>query len=391
MIPEGWKQIQLELLANRIGDGIHATPEYDDDGAHYFINGNNIRDGAITVSETTKKVSLSQFEKHRLDLDDFTILMSINGTIGNLAMYRDEPVILGKSAAYIRIKKGVCKNFLFHVLASDKTQRYFESELTGTTIKNLSLRTIRSTPILLPNLSEQRRIAEILATWDRAIETVEALIANARAQKKALMQSLLTGKHRLPGFSGEWRTVRLGECAKSLDNRRVPINGEQRQSMQGNIPYYGANGVLDYINDYIFDEPIVLLAEDGGYFDEYKTRPIAQLITGKSWVNNHAHILSNKPNATIEWLFFSLVHRNIMDFINGGTRAKLNKSDMLKIPINLPDLDEQNAICTVLQSAEREIELVTNCRDFFAREKSALMQQLLTGKRRVKLLKKEQK
>ena len=268
---------------------------------------------------------------------------------------------------------------------ADYLNHGFEIHYESGGIPQLPGKTLGNYSILLPPLPEQRRIAEILSTWDRAIETVEALIANARAQKKALMQSLLTGKHRLPGFSGEWEVVRLGECAKSLDNRRVPINGEQRQSMQGNIPYYGANGVLDYVNDHIFDEPLVLLAEDGGYFDEYETRPIAQLIAGKSWVNNHAHILSNKPNATIEWLFFSLVHRNILDFINGGTRAKLNKSDMLKIPMNLPDVSEQNAICAILRDADREIELATNSLDFFLQEKSALMQQLLTGKRRVRV------
>jgi type I restriction enzyme S subunit len=213
----------------------------------------------------------------------------------------------------------------------------------------------------------------------------ERLIANARAQKKALMGELISFKRRLPGFSGKWNIVPLNECATCLDSRRVPINDEQRQTIQGTIPYYGANGVVDHINDYIFDEPLVLLAEDGGYFDEYKTRPIAQLIYGKSWVNNHAHILTNKSNTTIEWIFFSLVHRNILDFINGGTRAKLNKSDMLKIPMNLPCISEQVAICEILRNADRQIKQLVEDRNRLIDQKTALMQQLLTGKRRVKV------
>ena len=239
--------------------------------------------------------------------------------------------------------------------------------------------------VTLPPLAEQRKIAEILSVWDRAIAVVEKLIANAKAQKKALMQQLLTGQKRLPGFTGEWNKLRLADCANSLDSRRVPINDAQRQLMQGPIPYYGANGILDHVNDHLFDQPIVLLAEDGGYFDEYATRPIAQLVRGKCWVNNHAHILSNKPNSTIEWIFYSLVHRNILDFINGGTRAKLNKADMLKIPMQVPSVKEQSEICEILSGVEMQITLLEAHARMRRQEKSALMQQLLTGKRRVKV------
>ena len=102
-------------------------------------------------------------------------------------------------------------------------------------------------------------------------------------------------------------------------------------------------------------------------------------------MNNHAHILSNKSNATIEWIYFSLVHRNILDFINGGTRAKLNKSDMLIIPLELPKVAEQEAICRVLTDADRQLEVLRSKAACLRQEKSALMQQLLTGKRRVKI------
>ena len=236
-----------------------------------------------------------------------------------------------------------------------------------------------------PSFPEQKRIAEILSTWDTAIGVQERLIANARTQKKALMQTLLTGKKRLPGFEGDWKTVTLGACTKSHDNRRVPLSSDQRAGIHGEIPYYGANGIVGYVNNYLFDETVVLLAEDGGYFDEYATRPIAQLVRGKSWVNNHAHVITNKPNASIDWIYYSLVHRNILEFINGGTRAKLNKSDMLKIPMPLPELAEQRAICVLFEGIDKLILHHIQNKNIARLEKSALMQQLLTGKRRVKL------
>ena len=159
--------------------------------------------------------------------------------------------------------------------------------------------------------------------------------------------------------------------------------------MQGEIPYWGANGIVDYVNEHIFDETIVLLAEDGGYFDEFSHRPIANISYGKSWVNNHAHILKAKNNSLNEWLYYSLVHKNILAFINGGTRAKLNKSDMLLIPINLPPIAEQTKIVGVLGNADQEISLLEKQLADLKQEKKALMQQLLTGKRRVKINNKE--
>lgn len=199
------------------------------------------------------------------------------------------------------------------------------------------------------------------------------------------MQQLLTGKKRLPGFSGEWKTKKLNDIAFCLDNKRKPLNSDERINMQGDIPYYGANGEVDRINKFIFDEPLVLLAEDGGNFDEFQTRPIAQLIEGKSWVNNHAHVLKANESSDIQWLFQSLVHKNILPFINGGTRAKLNKADMLRIPFSFPPKDEQIAISNILMLQDAEVKLLERKASSLVLEKKALMQQLLTGKKRVKV------
>ena len=155
--------------------------------------------------------------------------------------------------------------------------------------------------------------------------------------------------------------------------------------MVGSIPYWGANGIVGYINEYIFDETIVLLAEDGGYFDEYASRPIANLSHGKCWVNNHAHILRAKQNCVNEWIYFSLVNKNIMGFVNSGTRAKLNKKDMLMIHLHLPSIEEQQKIALVLTEADQEIAILQRKLDCLKQEKKALMQALLTGKRRVVL------
>ena len=249
MVPNGWNLKHLSELSNKISDGIHSTPKYDESSDIYFVNGNNLKNGSIVITDSTKKVCIDDAEKHRRELNEKTILMSINGTIGNLAYYKGENVVLGKSACYINVADGTDIDYVYYTLEDSKTQAFYTSELTGSTIKNLSLKTIKATKILTPPLPEQRKIAKILSTWDKAISTTERLIDNSKQQKKALMQQLLTGKKRLlddsgKPFEGEWEEVKLKECATCLDNKRIPLNSSQRQEMQGEIPYWGANGIV---------------------------------------------------------------------------------------------------------------------------------------------------
>jgi type I restriction enzyme S subunit len=100
----------------------------------------------------------------------------------------------------------------------------------------------------------------------------------------------------------DWTSETIGECCDILDSRRVPVNENERFLRQGVVPYYGANGQQGWIDDFLFDEELVLIAEDGGFFDEYAIRPIAYRINGKSWVNNHAHILRAKSKTTNAWV-----------------------------------------------------------------------------------------
>ncbi|GEA15379.1 hypothetical protein E308F_16230 [Moorella sp. E308F] len=159
-----------------------------------------------------------------------------------------------------------------------------------------------------------------------------------------------------PQLPNDWQYIRIGDCCDILDNQRIPVNSEERWKRQGTIPYYGANGQQGWINDYIFDEELVLIAEDGGYFDEYETRPIAYVISGKSWVNNHAHVLrARKEITTNQWVFYNLVHKDIRFYIRGGTRSKLNQNELREIEIPLCNISEQGKIIKILQNIDNAI------------------------------------
>ena len=276
--------------------------------------------------------------------------------------------------------------FLVNYLRSPRVQHVLLTKAGTSTIPDLNHKDFYSIDFPLAPLPEQKKIAAILSTWDDAISANEDLLANSRLRKKALMQQLLTGKKRLPGFDGEWRTRKLQDICTCRDNLRVPLNSEERARRKGSIPYLGANGIVDFVDDFVIDQDAVLLAEDGGYFDEYQNRPIAHFSRGKAWVNNHAHILTEKSGTNLSFVYYSLVHKNILAFVNGGTRAKLNKSDMLLIPIHMPkSLEEQTAISSILTIADEEIEALEQRINNLKLQKKALMQQLLTGKKRVKV------
>lgn len=185
-----WVEKSLEYLTIKIGDGIHTTPKYDPSGEYYFINGNNLIEGKVFVDEKTKRVSSEEFEIHKKDLTEKTIFLSINGTIGNLAFYNNEMVVLGKSACYITPSQKLNNVFLYYFLQSPRTIDYFFSELTGSTIKNLSLKSIRDTLINLPSEKEQQKIATCLSSLDALITAQAEKIEQLKLHKRGLMQGL---------------------------------------------------------------------------------------------------------------------------------------------------------------------------------------------------------
>ena len=157
-IPETWKWVRLKELTDSIGDGIHGTPVFRENGGYFFVNGNNLSKGQIIFHKDTQQVDESEFLKYWKPLKLSTVLISINGTIGNIAFYNNESIILGKSACYINLLGGIDRKYIRVLLESKFFLDYAFREATQTTIKNVSLKAIRMLPVPLPPLAEQKRI-----------------------------------------------------------------------------------------------------------------------------------------------------------------------------------------------------------------------------------------
>jgi len=378
LIPKDWEVAKVAAVCSmKSGEGI-TSASIDQFSEYPCYGGNGLRGFTTRFTHEGRYALIGR---------QGALCGNVLGVEGKL--FASEHAIVVTASARTDIR------WLTFVLGAMRLNQYSESSAQpGLSVsKLLSLDVARP-----PTKAEQEAIAGALSDADALIESLEQLLAKKRNLKQGAMQELLTGKKRLPGFENkpghkhtevgvipeDWGVLALGDVTDCLDSLRIPLNDAQRAKRQGDIPYCGANGVLDFIDDFVIDDDIILIAEDGGYFDEYATRPIAYRMTGKCWVNNHAHILKAKVGTDQGFIYFSLVHRNILRFLASGTRAKLNRAELDKIEVPLPSARaEQEAIAAVLSDMDAEIAALeaklTKARDL----KQGMMQELLTGRIRL--------
>ena len=291
-------------------------------------------------------------------------------------------IVAGLHTFFCRPIRTFAIGWLGYYLNSSNYHNQLLPYITGIKVSSISRGSIQETKLLVPPVAEQRAIAEALSDIDGLIAALDKKIAKKRLIKQGAMQQLLTGKKRLPGFTDTWVERELMAICDVLDNKRIPLNEEQRKT--GIYPYCGANGIVDYIDQYIFEEDLILIAEDGGNFEQFETRPISYWMTGKYWVNNHAHVLKAKSDYNQKYIFYQLEHKDITDYIVSGTRTKLTRSQLDKIKILLPNSQsEQQAIATILSDMDKEIADFEAKRDKYRLLKSGMMQKLLTGQIRL--------
>lgn len=180
----------------------------------------------------------------------------------------------------------------------------------------------------------------------------------------------------------EWEVKRLGEICTFLDSQRIPIKDADRGKMQGKYPYYGASGIIDYVNDYIFDDDLILLSEDGANIIMRST-PLAFLVSGKVWINNHAHVLKTKSGFSRYYVCNYLESLSYDKYNTGTAQPKLNREVCEKIPVLLPPKKEQNRLSELFTTWDTAIEKQSELIEKLKLRKRALMQQLLTGKKRL--------
>ncbi len=268
--------------------------------------------------------------------------------------------------------------FWENYLVTPRMLNYYFSIATGSLIEKLRVHYSQFVKIkkAVPSFPEQQKIADFLSTIDTVIEKQKATVEAWEERKKGVMQKLFSQEVRFKADDGsefpDWEEKKLGECCDILDSLRKPVSKENRIS--GKYAYYGSTNIQDYIDDYLFDEPLVLLAEDAGPFDDFWNKAIAQFATGKFWVNNHAHVL--RPYGNRKYFFYALEHKDIRMYINNPSRGKLNQEDMIEIPMQIPCLAEQQKIADCLSALDDVIEKQKATLAAWEEMKKGLLQQM---------------
>ncbi len=400
MLPEGWTA-KLSKEICEIVDCVNKTAHVVDEPTPFkMIRTTNVRNGRVDVTDA-RYVTEETFRiwTRRGQLKRGDTILTREAPVGEIGLLdTDEQVFLGQRTMMFRALEGECHSkFLYYSFLGKDIQKQIQDMGNGGTVEHVRVPDCGKFSVKLPPIAEQRRIAEILSTWDRAIAVQERLVANARAQKKALMQTLLTGKKRLPGFKGEWKTVAIKSMG-SISSGGTP-DSENEIYWNGHIPWTTPTDITALNSKRIADTKRKISAK-GLENCSAKLLPIGSLlICTRATIGDMAiaavPISTNQgfknltPNSSfvVEYLFhlFAFYKHIFVRYACGSTFLELSKFDFEKREFSVPQKPEQQAIANVLENADLEIESFEIELKALRKTKSALMQQLLTGKRRVKV------
>ena len=258
-------------------------------------------------------------------------------------------------------------------------KRLVSSSVRMDGLLNISFEDYMSVTLHLPSSTEQKHIADFLKKIDERIAAQEKLLASLKKYKRGVVKAILSKRILFADDRGnyypEWSECTLQEVVDFLDGQRKPLESADRAKRQGKYPYYGASGIIDYIDDYIFDEPLLLLGEDGANIIN-RSSPLCFIATGKYWVNNHAHVMRPRKGQNIKFICELLESLDYTRYNTGTAQPKLNQEKCRQIALHLPTYEEQCHIAEFLSLVEQKSIHAQTELDSLLRTKNALMQQL---------------
>ena len=399
-IPESWCWCTLSELCIFLSRG--KSPKYSEERLFpVFAQKCNLKDGGISLDQA-RFLDPSTIGKwgddYKLKSGDVLVNSTGTGTVGRTRLF-DEcclgeyPFVVPDShVSVVRTVTEIDSFYICAILSSNWGQLYLEDNLAGSTNqKELYIGVLEDMFIPLPPKNEQKKIAKEITRWEKYVDNIDVVKAelsnHVKQTKSKILDLAISGKlvpqgpndepaiellKRInPGFEPcdnshyenlpqGWAVCHLEDVCQICDNQRQPINSTERQERkkraQTLYPYYGATGQVDWIDDYMLDGTFILLGEDGAPFLE-KFADKAYVVSGKIWVNNHAHIL--KPNCDITYLTYYLNRYDYSECVNGSTRLKLTQADMKNMTIVLPPLVEQHRIAGRIEKIFRMLDAIT--------------------------------
>lgn len=409
MVPKGWKNTIIGKHAMKVGSGV--TPK---GGSNTYklsgiplIRSQNVLWGTLDLSDVAyiDQVQHKKMAGSLVQAND--VLLNITGaSIGRSTVVPEEvkEANVNQHVCIIRTTIDLHPQFLMEFLISAPGQKQIDQFQAGGNRQGLNYEQIRSFRLVLPPLPEQKKIAQILSTWGKAIETTEQLLRNSQQQKKALMQQLLTGKKRFPGFKGKWKYKLLADVAqiivspvdkKSVEGERTVLlcnytDVYYNNRINNSMEFMQATATVAEINRYALYKGDVIITKDSETAGDIAIPAfVSEDLKGVICGYHLAIIRPNKAHIDGEYLTFLLstpeMRYYFFTLATGAIRFGLSVSGIEKAQLFLPPIKEQTKIASIFTAADNEIEVFQKKIDFLKQEKKALMQVLLTGKKRVKV------
>lgn len=357
---DDWEQRKLGTLCSLITKG--TTPkDKSGNGEVNFVKVENIDtdNGEVT---SMSKISVEEHEGYlkRSRLEENDILFSIAGTLGRVSVVKPSilPANTNQALAIIRTNEGYIP-YLTTVLKGPAVEDFIRRNPTIGAQPNLSLEQVNNLDISYPEYDEQVKIGDYFALLDNLI-TLHQRKSFSKNRKKIV-----------------WEQRKLEDVVEFLDTIRKPLEGAKRTP--GPYPYYGASGIVDYVDGYLFDEELVLLSEDGANITD-RNYPVCFLASGKYWVNNHAHVLRTKDGNENKFICNSLERKDYKQYNSGMAMPKLNQEVCRSIPINCPSFDEQKKIGAYLNNLDNLITLHQRKCDEIKEVKKFMLQNMFPQK-----------
>jgi len=364
---DGWVETNLEGIAEYINGYPFKPADLGETGVP-VIRIKQLLDPNEPVDRTETETP------ERYLLKDGDIVFSWSGTLA-VRIWNRGPAKLNQHLFRVLEKKGVYKGIIPLIL--DHAIEELEEKSHGTTMKHITKQTLLPHKVLLPPFPEQKRIVDLISSVDSYIETLQQQLESAKKSRNAVLHELMTAR------GNDWVVRKLPEVVEVLDRMRKPINSTEREDRKGNIPYYGANGQTGWIDEFIFNEELVLLGEDAIDFADPSARK-AYLIQGPSWVNNHAHVL--RADKTIVNSYFLMESLNKVDYsqyVSFGTRSKLTQASMNGIKLLIPPMNIQEKFVDLLENFDKVIEATQRSIEDSKELRTGMLSNLLSGEHEI--------
>jgi type I restriction enzyme S subunit len=388
MIPKDWQIKKLGDLTKIITSGSRNWAQYYSNSGSKFMRMTNLsRDGINLKLDDLRYVNLNNFSSDgkRTALQAGDILISITAELGKIGLVPKSfgDAYINQHLALVRLNQTLVSPIFIAYLLSSKRMNIAIQNLNDAGAKaGLNLPTLKSIPLLIPPLPEQKKIAQILATWDKAIATTEKLLANSQLQKKALMQQLLTGENRFKNFSGVWQKRRLNQICKIIKGKQL-----NRDTLSDEGAYPVINGGITpsgYTDKFNVNSNTIAISEGGN------SCGFVSLVRTNFWSGGHCYTLSEvKINNDFLYQFLKFSQSKLMSLRVGSGLPNIQKGDVEEFNIIFPSIEEQSKIASFLSFIDASILALKQSLGCLKLQKKALMQQLLTGKRRVKIQEKK--